>query len=295
MFEIHDIGHYYLFANFQARLASLNIGSVETKDLIQELSRGDTLRAYNSGVLRSDQIRKTFSKSHFHFVAPVQIHLGQNSNGNERFLQYIPIKETLALFKQDSVKDQYSETRACHPKDNIVEDISDGKAFRSNRLFTETPSALRIILYQDGFEVVNPLRSGKKKHKVLAVYLSLGDLLPYNRSIIDHMQLVLLCREQDFKEFGQKAGFAQLIEDISDLEKTGINIGGDAVVKGTILCVTGDNLGSYCIGGFTENFSSAKYLCRYCLHERVGFENISYSQGPRRTVDIYEEAVESPE
>ena len=39
----------------------------------------------------------------------------------------------------------------------------------------KSPSSLRYILYQDAFEVVNPLRSGKRKHKVLDVYVTLAD------------------------------------------------------------------------------------------------------------------------
>jgi len=42
------------------------------------------------------------------------------------------------------------------------------------------------------------LGSARKKQKLLAVYFTLSDILPHNRSNIDHMQLVLLCNEQDF-------------------------------------------------------------------------------------------------
>ena len=57
---------------------------------------------------------------------------------------------------------------------------------------------ISVILYQDAFEVVNPIESAKAKHKVLEVYMILGNLLPHNRSKIDHTQLVLLCLEKDF-------------------------------------------------------------------------------------------------
>ncbi len=41
-----------------------------------------------------------------------------------------------------------------------------------------------------------------EQNKILAVYLTLTNILPHNRSTINHMQLVLLCREQNFKCFG---------------------------------------------------------------------------------------------
>lgn len=73
----------------------------------------------------------------------------------------------------------FSPTR---PTDTL-EDIWDGSNVAENALFQSDPKSLGLILYQDAFEVANPLGSGKKKHKVLAVYFSLADVAPHNRSI----------------------------------------------------------------------------------------------------------------
>lgn len=93
----------------------------------------------------------------------------------------------------------------------MLRDVWDGTDIENNKMF-EQQSSLGLILYQDAFEVVNPLGSGKRKHKVLAVYATLANILPHNRSNIDHMQLVLLCKEQDFKYFGRELMFASLIK-----------------------------------------------------------------------------------
>uniref|UniRef100_A0A3B1JNM8 Uncharacterized protein n=1 Tax=Astyanax mexicanus TaxID=7994 RepID=A0A3B1JNM8_ASTMX len=103
-----------------------------------------------------------------------------------------------------------------------------------NKLFQTEALSLALILYQDSFEVVNPLGSGKKKHKVLAVYLTLGDIQPYYRSNIDHMQLVLLCREQDFKYFGQVV-FSRLMADLKELEDSGIVLKDGRILRGEYL------------------------------------------------------------
>lgn len=55
-------------------------------------------------------------------------------------------------------------------------DISDGHNFKSNQFFIENPGCLKLILYQDAFEMVNPLGSARKKHKVVAVYVSVANL-----------------------------------------------------------------------------------------------------------------------
>lgn len=149
------------------------------------------------------------------------------------------------------------------------------------------PSSLGLILYQDSFEVVNPLGSGKKKHKVLAVYLTLTDILPYNRSSIDQMQLVLLCREQDFKYFGVDKVFAPLIEDLKILEERGVVVSDGSVLKGSLVAIAGDNLGSHSIGGFLENFSRSIHFCRYCKIDRDAFMKNPELCGTTRTPQSY--------
>ena len=79
-----------------------------------------------------------------------------------------------------------------------MEDITDRSVFKSNVFFTVNKKALKLVLYQDSFEVVNPLGSAKTKQKILAVYYTLADILPHYRSNIDHIQLISLCREVDF-------------------------------------------------------------------------------------------------
>lgn len=82
--------------------------------------------------------------------------------------------------------------------------------------------------------MVNPLGSSKKKHKILAVYLTLTDILPHNRSAIVQMQLVLLCKEQDFKYFGMDKVFEPLIKDLKALEETGIEINNGQISRGRL-------------------------------------------------------------
>lgn len=108
-------------------------------------------------------------------------------------------------------------------------------------------------LYQDSFEVVNPLGSGKKRHKIPAVYFPVADTPPNGRSSMDQMQLVILCRDQDiFKYFGPDALFRLLISDFKDTEENGIILPDGYVYRRTLCAVAGDNLGSHNIGGFSE-------------------------------------------
>ena len=137
---------------------------------------------------------------------------------------------------------------------------------------------------------MNPLGSAKNTHKVLAVYLSLANLPIHLRSNTDHMFLVLLCVENDFKHFGIAKVSSELLADLKSLETDGIHVDGEPV-KGGLYCIAGDNLGSHCIGGFTENFSCSRYFCRYCEISRSEFHADPNACGPPRTPETYDAAV----
>lgn len=82
-----------------------------------------------------------------------------------------------------------------------------------------------------------------------------------------------------------------MLSDIKKLETNGLVISGH-VVKATVFCIAGDNLGSHNIGGFTENFSTSTYFCRYCLVTRSELHDFQKG-APHRTVQNYNEAVEA--
>ena len=176
-----------------------------------------------------------------------------------------------ALFKSESVREQYAATRFQPSTVNLYQDVRDGEGVQSNLLLKTEPSSVGLVLYQDAFEVVRFTWFRGKKHKVLAVYSTLTDILPDNRSTINQIQLVLLCREQDFKYFGMNNVFEPLVKDLKVLEEKGIVINDGSVVKGTLVAISGDNLGSHSIGGFLEHFSWANHFCRYCEVDRDTF------------------------
>lgn len=287
--DMHSIGQIYSSNMLLTKLQHNNISTDRAQEISDELLRADLFRSCNMGTLRSDRTRKTYFKSNFNYVAPIEIYLGRDKCRRHRYFHYIPVQATLvALLQHESVRNHYLEIHKTQPHGiDILTDIQDGSNFKTNKLFQNEPSTLRLILYQDAFEVANPLGSGKKKHKILAVYMSIGDLMPYARSNIDHMQLVLLCREVDFKEFGQDKVFSRLIEDLKSLETTGI-VSSLGTLKAGVFCFVGDNLGSHCIGGFSENFSTSHYFCRFCLIRRSSFHETPYATAEPRTTTNYE-------
>jgi len=45
------------------------------------------------------------------------------------------------------------------------------------------------------------------------MYMTLSEILPHNRSSVDPMQLVMLCRKTDYQFFGQEKVFCSLVKD----------------------------------------------------------------------------------
>ncbi|XP_032440389.1 uncharacterized protein LOC116733690 [Xiphophorus hellerii] len=175
-------------------------------------------------------------------------------------------------------------------KADVLSDRDDGKVFKSNVFFSRKPK-----ISQAGSLVLWDLQK-KKKHKIFAVYFSLLNMPPHVRSNTDHMQLVLLCREKDFKEFGHSRVFSELLTDLKILEENGITMADESVAKGALYRIAGDNPGSRRIGGFTENVSTSQYFCRYCLITRSEFQSENPAIiGPERTPETYRSATKQLE
>lgn len=185
--------------------------------------------------MRTAYSRAQCFKDMFKYVEPKKVFLGRDENRTERFAYYVPVLNTLKGMLDSSF---WQGLMLGDPNDvsktDVLCDCHDGKVFMSNTFFQENPSCLKLVLYQDAFEVVNPLGSAKTKHKVLAVYFSLLNMPPHVRSNTDHMQLVLLCRGKDFKEFGHAKVFSELLADLKLLGENRITMEDESVVKGAL-------------------------------------------------------------
>nr|XP_055048292.1 uncharacterized protein LOC129433654 [Misgurnus anguillicaudatus] len=295
MQNIHDLGQTYTLSKLSSLLKNETPLSDEDITKVCESVKGfDLFSACHTGPMRTAYSRTQSFKKMFNFIEPKKLFLGRDENRRDRFAYYVPVRETLkCLLESDLWLSCVSGAHSTETSVDVLSDISDGQIFKNKDFFVQNPSCLKLVLYQDAFEVVNPLGSAKTKHKVLAVYVSVANLPLHVRSDTDHMSLVLLCREKDFKEFGHAKVFSEFLGDLKELEENGIVTSHKTVVRGTLYCIAGDNLGSHCIGGFSENFSCSQYFCRYCLITRSEFQGDDPNLcGPERTIEKYDSAIE---
>jgi hypothetical protein len=127
---------------------------------------------------------------------------------------------------------------------------------------------------------------------MLAVHYTIGNIYDQYRSSVSQLQLVLLCKDADFKYFGAAVIFRQLLVDLQDLELNDLSLPSGQIMKGSAVAITGDNLGSHGIGGFVENFSTCDYICRYCDCSRSVWSANGNVQGIFRAKDSYNASVQ---
>ena len=286
--ELHGFADEHRIKEIRELLLEDGFESDNIDQIVDSLRKSNIFKDVHKTNLRSEHCRMGLYKSLFNYVEPVELLLGQNERTNKNcYMHYIPIKETLKnLLSDQSVYEQY--TNQDLPEDGVFSDWTSGSCYKKSS-FAEDDTAIRLILYQDAFEVVNPLGSARKKHKLLGVYMSLGNIHTFNRSKIDQMQLVLLCKESDYKQFPKEV-FQPIITDLLDLEENGF-IGPEGNTIHCFLCmICGDNLGSHGIGGFLESFS-ANYFCRFCCIHKQHFSEDPVSVGEPRTKRHYEGCV----
>ena len=80
------------------------------------------------------------------------------------------------VWTYNHVKDQFVQGLS-NSNTHALNDISDSFIIKNHDLL-KSLEAINVILYQDSYEVVNPLGSAKGKHKTLTIYFTLGNLNP---------------------------------------------------------------------------------------------------------------------
>ena len=119
-------------------------------------------------------------------------------------------------------------------------------------------------MYSDAVELVNPIGSGRGKHKIVQIFWTLANIPRHQRSQIDRIQLALVIKEKVLRKYGEKIIYKRLVSDLKTLEE-GIQVTKPfpKVMKCGLLVHSADNLEAVQVGGFSSCFSS-RDVCRWC-------------------------------
>ena len=216
-------------------LTSQNIPSENIDGVIFNTFGNDVL-LNNLKLLDSNYKRKNFYKANFRYVEPICVQINRQE---KKFFHYVSIKETLKSFLLDKSV-HVLITLQVKPNDDpsILKDFTDVTAFKDNIFFQKNPKSWKMILYQDGVELVNPIGPPKCKHKMECIYLALGNLPPHVRFRKENIKLVALYKT---KNFLQDIVYKKIVDELKEIEETGIEVSHE-FIKGSLVYIAGDNL-----------------------------------------------------
>ncbi|XP_066911641.1 uncharacterized protein [Clytia hemisphaerica] len=281
-------------------IEELNITENDHISLLDEIF-GDGNNIFEG--LSTEAQQKSFIKSNFSHVKPIEIILGsilvRKRKKNQRFvtqknetMMYIPILETLEQMLSN--KKIFSViSKPTHQTGNgYFYDIFDGSVYTSDQYFKDHPSALAIILFHDEVEICNPLGSAATKYKIDMYYYCVANISPKYRSRVCAVQLLAIVKASHVKKYGISKILDPIINDLILLHHGHtMNFNNEEkVVFGKVVMCLGDTLGQHLWGGFKEGVGGAYQKCRHCFCDFQTLQTVfDLSKITQRTEKLYDE------
>lgn len=246
--------------------------------------------------MQSEHNQMQYFESNLPLVQSTAIVLGRDEHGKIETFQYVPILETLELILLND--DVFAEVmKSTHNQQTgEVASYNDGNFFKENSFFQTYKTSLQIVLYNDDFEVSNPIGTFTKKQKLNGMYFNLGNIDAKFKSKLHVIQLVSLCKSSLIQKYGLSKVFERLITDLQTLETNGMKVikdGQEYLFFGTVTMIVADNLASHQIGGFMESFR-ANRICRFCMlsYTELKSGKFDIASTIKRTKEVYSRHVE---
>jgi len=238
--------------------------------VIDEINMSTFMSAFASHPKRTAYYRQNIVT----YVEPKEVIIGHkfiSQSGcikqSVRLGYIIPFEKSLRNLL--SMPEVWHYVQNSHQGDNeYMHDICDGSFIRTNSMFSVNSTALQVILNCDDMEIVNPLGSHVKKHKITLFYYSLGNIPPEYRSRTDVIQLLAFAKTCDLRNCnGEHKLLADFCQTMNKMSSVGIDmdIFGDVhKMKGNLVIVCADTLAANWLGKFKEGVAFALRNCRHC-------------------------------
>ena len=206
--------------------------------------------------------------------------------------QYVPVIEVLKLILKPGVERAINkETKSTA---GYLKSYRDGQQYQQHGIFKNYPNALRLQLFYDDVEVVNPLGSKAGIHKLGLFYYTIQNLPFHATSSMNSVFLLAACCTSDIKRYGFKPILDPFIKEVKQLESdSGVLLQWNdrqSVVHGTLVSFSADSLAAHELLGFLS--PSATMLCRLCKATResiqVHFEEDDFEM---RGIDDHDDSV----
>lgn len=149
----------------------------------------------------------------------------------------------------------------------LLQDFCDGTLLNEHPLFSCDIYSLKILMYYDDVNVVNP--QNNKAHQLGFFYYQLANLPPEYRSRLNSIQLFAICHKRHIKNYGLNVILKPFVEELKILGTDRghpFKIGkGNWYLRGGLLAIIADTPASQAMGGFKEGVGGARRKCRHCM------------------------------
>lgn len=204
------------------------------------------------------------------------------------------IKDNIINFMQVNNNLTYMINKAKELENSSkISNIINGSVWKEKIKLFKNKLCIPYLLYQDDFELDNPLGSKAGVDKISAFYMSFPLL---SDSEISKLHNILSCcyiKSSD-SSYGNAANLMPLVTKLKELEESGINVpskNGTVHVHLILAAITADNLGLNSILGFTKSFS-ANNFCRICTCNKSVTQKLVMEDCTKfRTIENYNEAL----
>ncbi|KAJ1519005.1 hypothetical protein ONE63_011386 [Megalurothrips usitatus] len=221
------------------------------------------------------------------YVSPEAVSIDNDKIDGASVYLIRPRRALKLLLEDKSVQKEVLESFGYESTPNIYSDYKDGKVYKNRPSCNE--EKIDLIFASDACTVTSHVKgSAKNKYKINCSYFTLGNLKPHLRSKLDSIHLALLFRDDllgDRVNYGVAKCFKPLLDDLKELEKTGIEFMG-RTIKVAVQFFVCDSLGAHQLGGFIGNFTHT-YFCRFCEITKQTFHLFPATVLPFRTAQEY--------
>lgn len=169
--------------------------------------------------------------------------------------------------------------------DGVFTDFCCGSIYKKHEVFRD--KHIQIQIFNDEFEVCNPLGSSATIHKIWGIYFTIRNMP--NRSKLNNIFLIALINSDDLKtkETDFNNVWKIIVQEGKKLE-SGIKVAPNMILRGTIIAAVSDNLGANSSLGYVESFNSHHY-CRICELPKEKCQKVCEEvPSALRTVEQYE-------
>lgn len=285
--------------------AKLQIGQVIDENILQSIDQIFNFENPFKNLKTIDQRIQVLKDVHG-YIEPSEIKLGrrQDSMYNKKAEGYIPtfvdetyeyvsVTEVLKLVLSNKHVRQAILSEQFSPE-GILGRTIDGQYFKNHPFFSKYRSAIRLKLYYDEFEIVNPIGSKTGIHKIGVFYYIVDNLPPHMNSQLSSIHTLAICSHQDVLKYKFQKILNPFFIELEKLETDkGIELtfeDGTFVLRASIFAFCGDGLAVHEV--FNLLGPSANKFCRMCLYSREDLHAASLEKAPERTRELFAQQID---